>query len=107
MTPINFFTWSYRSENIFREIVVPTCSYRMGVPEMAFGLATFQMDGARITMTYRNLWLPSRFPLLITYAVTLPLSLLLFLMGRRRAVQYKRPRSRRASHNYPDYSKHV
>jgi len=46
------------------EVVVPTCSYRMGVREMALGLAVVEPSGE---VTYANLWLPSRFSLLFIY----------------------------------------
>lgn len=65
------------------EIIVPTCSYRMGVKEMALGLATvtFDQDDAA-EITYHNLWLPSRFPLLFVYLAALSMSGTLFLIGR-------------------------
>lgn len=56
------------------EVVVPTCSYRMGVPEMAFGLAVVDSSGS---LTYSNLWLPSRFFQLKVYLACLCLVLLL------------------------------
>ena len=40
------------------EIVVPTTSYRMGVPNMGLGLLTVSGQGE---IFYTNLWLPSRF----------------------------------------------
>jgi len=46
------------------EVVVPAVSYRMGVPDMAFGVATISRDGA---VTYANLWLPKRFSVLRLY----------------------------------------
>ena len=39
------------------EVVVPTTSYRMGVPNMGLGLVTVSSQG---DMFYTNLWLPSR-----------------------------------------------
>ena len=39
------------------EIVVPTTSYRMGVPSMGLGLVTVSSQGE---IFYTNLWLPSR-----------------------------------------------
>ena len=89
-----------------REVVVPTCSYRMGVKEMAIGLAAFHIDSAATRMTYQNLWLPQRFPLLMTYAASLVVAGILYLLGciRQKAASGKRPRSRRSSHS-ADYSK--
>ena len=78
------------------EIIVPTCSYRMGVKEMAFGLLQIK-DGK---VTYQNLWLPSRFPLLYVYLAAISVSLTLFLISKlkkkvRRASST--PRRRRSS----------
>ena len=39
------------------EVVVPTASYRMGVPSMGLGLVTISSQGH---VFYTNLWLPSR-----------------------------------------------
>ena len=38
-------------------MVVPTASYRMGVPSMGLGLVTISSQGH---VFYTNLWLPSR-----------------------------------------------
>ncbi len=73
----------HSSENHIHEIIVPTCSYRMGVKEMALGLVTIAFDKQGIgEVTYFNLWLPSRFPLLFVYLATLSISCTLFLIGR-------------------------
>ena len=45
--------------DIMHEINVPTASYRMGVAEMALGLAVIDMNQSE-TVFYVNLWLPSR-----------------------------------------------
>ena len=71
------------------EIIVPTCSYRMGVKEMAIGIATIDQDVGEIT--YHNLWLPSRFPLLYLYLAAVSIASTLFLIGR------LKKRTRRAS----------
>ncbi|ODN06165.1 Metallophosphoesterase 1 [Orchesella cincta] len=47
------------------EILVPTCSYRMGVSNMGYGAMELYRDG---TMKYTVLWLPSRFKQLFLYA---------------------------------------
>ena len=39
------------------EVVVPTCSYRMGVQQMGLGVARLNKQG---DVFYANLWLPSR-----------------------------------------------
>ncbi|CAL8106924.1 unnamed protein product [Orchesella dallaii] len=49
----------------FHEILVPTCSYRMGVSNMGYGAMELHQDG---TMKYTVLWLPSRFKQLYLYA---------------------------------------
>ncbi|CAH1795413.1 unnamed protein product [Owenia fusiformis] len=46
------------------EIIQPTCSYRMGVPEMAYGVAVIDKNGA---LEYTLLWLPSRYIQLYLY----------------------------------------
>ena len=96
------------------EIVVPTCSYRMGVPEMAFGLATFKFDGGvggkggggGGTMVYHNLWLPSRFGNLILYAAAVAVCLVLCCVGGIRSRhRYRRLSVRRRSSGPDPYSK--
>ncbi|OQV16830.1 hypothetical protein BV898_09002 [Hypsibius exemplaris] len=47
-----------------QEVVVPTCSYRMGVPRMGFGFAVLDLTANRLF--YTVLWLPSRYPHLFT-----------------------------------------
>ena len=39
------------------EVVVPTCSYRMGVQQMGLGVAVVNKQG---DVFYANLWLPGR-----------------------------------------------
>ncbi|RUS82083.1 hypothetical protein EGW08_010160 [Elysia chlorotica] len=56
------------------EIMVPTCSYRMGVPHMGYGVAIINKSGL---MKYAVLWLPSRYPLLYVYIVVLILAVIL------------------------------
>lgn len=67
------------------EIMVPTCSYRMGVREMALGLAVIDLGGPKWNATealYANLWLPSRFALLFVYVAAISVSLVVFTLGR-------------------------
>jgi len=60
--PTNLFTFHLQSdksevENLY-ELSVPTCSYRMGVPNMGYGMLTISPKGiAHVSI----LWLPSRF----------------------------------------------
>lgn len=65
------------STGLLTEIVVPTCSYRMGVQDMAFGLAI--VDTASSTLIYHNLWLPSRFQALYLYAAAIIIVGIMFL----------------------------
>jgi len=67
------------------EVVVPTCSYRMGVSEMGLGLLAVNRQGEGV---YANLWLPSRFSLLYTYAASVVVVVIIFLMGK--VVEIKR-----------------
>uniref|UniRef100_A0A0B7AH84 Calcineurin-like phosphoesterase domain-containing protein n=1 Tax=Arion vulgaris TaxID=1028688 RepID=A0A0B7AH84_9EUPU len=50
------------------EIMVPTCSYRMGVPNMGYGVAVINKTGK---MKYTVLWLPARYTLLYIYLMML------------------------------------
>ena len=75
--------------NILHEVIVPTCSYRMGVKEMAFGIGAVNlnaMNGDKTDLTidleYANLWLPSRFALLYVYLAALLSSAAIYLLGR-------------------------
>ncbi|GAV02144.1 hypothetical protein RvY_12745 [Ramazzottius varieornatus] len=43
-----------------QEVVVPTCSYRMGVPRMGYGVAIVDLTTNRLF--YTVLWLPPRYP---------------------------------------------
>eukprot|EP00096_Caligus_rogercresseyi_P009035 TRINITY_DN2999_c0_g1_i1.p1 TRINITY_DN2999_c0_g1~~TRINITY_DN2999_c0_g1_i1.p1 ORF type:complete len:364 (+),score=63.83 TRINITY_DN2999_c0_g1_i1:128-1219(+) len=61
-------TWHMNDDkDSLYEINVPTCSYRMGVHDMAFGLLTFHKKMGYFQ--YANLWLPPRFPALGRYAL--------------------------------------
>lgn len=55
-----------RTGETLHEINVPTCSYRMGVPDMGYGYLELYPDG---TSTYTVLWTPSRFYQLHTYLI--------------------------------------
>ncbi|XP_046391754.1 metallophosphoesterase 1 homolog [Ischnura elegans] len=81
----------YLGDSIVHEIMVPTCSYRMGVPYMGFGAATLSplvaegvevayedeydsvdgitRDSGKMVLHYSVLWLPSRLPQLTFYIV--------------------------------------
>ncbi|XP_055642979.1 uncharacterized protein LOC129779501 [Toxorhynchites rutilus septentrionalis] len=56
------------------EIVVPTCSYRMGEPDIGYGYAV--IDGS--TLKYTVLWATQRFNQLISYAVILSAPIVLY-----------------------------
>lgn len=86
------------NEKQIHEIIVPTCSYRMGVKEMAFGLTKIAYDKDSVgKITYLNLWLPSRFPLLYVYLAAVSVSATLFLIGRVKKRSIATPRRRRNS----------
>ena len=88
------------SDDLIHEIIVPTSNYRMGVREMAFGLGVVNFEDN--TMTYVNLWLPSRFPLLYVYLASLSIAFSLYLIGKgkRRRPSTPKSRSRSSSINY-------
>ena len=67
-------------DDFTHEIIIPTSNYRMGVREMAYGLATINFEDN--TLTYVNLWLPSRFPLLFVYLALLCITFTLYLIGK-------------------------
>jgi hypothetical protein len=69
------------------EIEVPTCSYRMGTEDIAFGLGIiFNLNGSDPPMMiYTNLWLPKRFNLLNIYVGALLTSFALFYFKRRKS----------------------
>ena len=68
-------------DELIHEVIVPTCSYRMGVREMAFGLASIDLQNGDERILYTNLWLPRRFPLLYAYIAAGAISLLLFAIS--------------------------
>ena len=61
------------------ELVIPTCSYRMGVPNMGYGAAVISKNGQ---MTFDILWLPSRYRQLALYGVIISLiAIWLLILG--------------------------
>ncbi|XP_060072058.1 metallophosphoesterase 1-like [Ylistrum balloti] len=72
-------TWmeGYMSVNLtinleaLTEVMVPTCSYRMGETDMGYGVAVIESSGE---MKYAVLWLPRRYTMLYVYlGVLIPL----------------------------------
>ena len=61
------------------EVVVPTTSYRMGVPNMGLGVVTISSQGDAV---YANLWLPSRFSLLYAYGASIAVVAVIFVVGK-------------------------
>ncbi|GMT26227.1 hypothetical protein PFISCL1PPCAC_17524 [Pristionchus fissidentatus] len=60
------------------ELQTPTCSYRMGVPDMGYGLLTLRTiddetgkGKLELEAKYTVLWLPGRYPQLLSYLVIL------------------------------------
>lgn len=71
--------WQYQLNNgLVHELMVPTCSYRMGVADMGFGAAV--IDGNTDTMLYAVLWLPSRFMQLYVYITTLSMACMFMIL---------------------------
>jgi len=60
------------------ELVIPTCSYRMGVPNMGYGAAVISKNGQ---MKFDILWLPSRYRQLTLYVIMLSLIAIWLLMS--------------------------
>lgn len=62
--------YSFKLDHIgsYLELVVPTCSYRMGVEEIGYGVAVIGSAGS---LEYAVLWLPSRYRLLYSYVIFL------------------------------------
>ncbi|KAK3091911.1 hypothetical protein FSP39_023647 [Pinctada imbricata] len=63
-----------QSKEFIMEVMVPTCSYRMGEPEMGYGVAVIQKNGL---FHYGVLWSPSRYKVLYSYCL-IGVSLVLF-----------------------------
>ncbi|XP_052068550.1 uncharacterized protein LOC127707834 isoform X1 [Mytilus californianus] len=61
------------------EIMVPTCSYRMGVPNMGYGVAIIRKNGE---LSYTVLWTPERYKMLYGYLVAICVCLLVCLASR-------------------------
>lgn len=53
------------------ELSIPTCSYRMGVPNMGYGMLTITRSGKAYVSI---LWLPSRYTSIYYYLIFLCLS---------------------------------
>ncbi|CAF0787621.1 unnamed protein product [Brachionus calyciflorus] len=82
--PSNFYTMSLNSdkfdngaESVY-ELSIPTCSYRMGVPNMGYGVLTISPNGKAYVSI---LWLPSRFDCIKNYIVFIGLILGYFLVN--------------------------
>jgi len=61
------------------ELVIPTCSYRMGVKNMGYGAAVISRNGQ---MKFDILWLPSRYRQLTLYVIILSSITIWVLMSR-------------------------
>ncbi|XP_072035772.1 uncharacterized protein [Amphiura filiformis] len=61
---------------VTEEYRIPTCSYRMGVPNMAYAAASIDKSGQ---LTYTLLWLPSRYKQLYRYAVFAALAVIVLI----------------------------
>ncbi|CAL1547258.1 unnamed protein product [Lymnaea stagnalis] len=74
---VDFIDVEFNSEIALSEIMVPTCSYRMGVPNMGYGVAVINKSGQ---MKYTVMWLPARYTLLYIYIVMLVIVTFLLLL---------------------------
>ncbi|XP_075216328.1 metallophosphoesterase isoform X2 [Lycorma delicatula] len=82
-------TWRFQlSDNIVNEVVVPTCSYRMGATLMGYGAAVIDRKGE--SLCYSVLLLPSRFMLLYMYIFCLTISVLLIACFHQSRNNYKK-----------------
>ncbi|XP_077980442.1 uncharacterized protein LOC144435707 [Glandiceps talaboti] len=72
-----------------KEFSVPTCSYRMGEKEMAYGAAIIDINGR---MAYTLLWLPLRYDQLYRYLVFIAIPISYYLL---KWIAKKKPRFRR------------
>jgi predicted phosphodiesterase len=70
-------TFNLSDMSALHELVVPTCSYRMGVPDMGFGAAVLRKDGS---LTFSVLWLPSRYHQLASYVIVVIIVFLLLII---------------------------
>ena len=93
--PVRFNLFQDRKDGLLHEINVPTVSYRMGVKQMAFGLAVANLDSGEFV--YRNLWLPSRFSCLILYIFAVVIAAFLFVLGKVYPRRRQLARARRVS----------
>ena len=66
-----------KSNIVVTEIAVPTCSYRMGVPQMGYGAALFDTSSGKLH--YTVLWLPRRYRYLFSYVAVLASCALMLL----------------------------
>ena len=65
-----------KNMNSFYELSIPTCSYRMGVAQMGYGLLTVNQNGlANVSI----LWLPSRYACLNLYLMFVIVVILLII----------------------------
>lgn len=65
--------------NSFYEVSIPTCSYRMGVPQMGYGVMTIAQNGNAIVSI---LWLPSRYTCLYLYLIFIAIVFLMVFVRR-------------------------
>jgi predicted MPP superfamily phosphohydrolase len=82
-----FNSFSFKRDGSLFEIGIPTCSYRMGVPQMGYGYAVMYGD----RMDFTILWLPSRYKHLAAYGVVLVVVAVL-LLGRCLSMVLCRPK---------------
>lgn len=63
------YLWKFDlNSEYLHEIMIPTCSYRMGMADMGYGAAIIEQDG---TLHYTVLWLPRRYAQFTCYLIAL------------------------------------
>ncbi|XP_052261926.1 uncharacterized protein LOC127865904 isoform X2 [Dreissena polymorpha] len=75
----SYLTLDMTATNSMFEITVPTASYRMGTPNIGYGLAIISADK---TVQFTVLWSPRRYTMLIAYLIVLALGSLLMCLTR-------------------------
>jgi hypothetical protein len=80
--PTNLYTMNLHSDNkrveSVYELSIPTCSYRMGVPNMGYGMLTITPQGKAYVSI---LWLPSRFSSIKLYTIYVIFIILFFVLN--------------------------
>lgn len=73
---------TFKDENTYLEIMIPTSSYRMGKSKMGFGLALIEENtlSKQVCLKFSILWSPERFYYLKIYAIWITIMLTYFVL---------------------------